>query len=665
MLLKLDVLGVPTRKLTQFETKGIMTVEDLAKYFPRRYLDFRKVTRIADARDGEVIAILGKIEEVRTYKTVISAKVSDDSGRSMYIKWFHMPYVAKMLTLNAVFIFCGKVQVDLTYKTKNMINPMYFSQDIIKYQRMMPVYSKIKGMADEYLQNCIKSALMTLSHKEFLEPSIINQFGLMKAAKAFHSIHQPKNEEELEQAKKRFLFDDLFQYAMQMQELESESIISSPFVMPKFIEAGKFLKTLSFELTDGQREALRAISVKMKLGKRVNAMIQGDVGCGKTIVAILLMLVAAENGFQSVLMAPTNVLALQHYEDLVEKMKGTPYKVGFISGEMKAKDKRKVLEDLKNREIHMVVGTHALLGRDVVIPNLALTIVDEEHRFGVIQRNQLKEKARLGVHSINMSATPIPRSLALAMWGDQLDVHTIKTLPMGRKPVKTVLLADEMRFYKGIYQQIQKGHQAYVVCPLIEDSDSELMAEVDSVETTFEKMKQHFSSKPEVKLSMISGKMKPEEVAAEIEKFSRNETNVLISTTIIEVGVNVPNATMIVIKNAERFGLSQLHQLRGRVGRGSFESYCVLLSEKEDNLKLKVMCESTDGFTIAKRDLELRGTGDFIGTKQSGQNKYVMLIMSNMDLYLKIKEEVKKIYQDPKRLSFYNYLNILNYSEGA
>lgn len=663
--MKLDALGIPTKKLNQFGAKEIFTVEDLAKYFPRKYYDFRNPVPVAKANDGEIVAVVGTLQEVKVHKNFVSAKVSDGSGRFLYIKWFHMPYVSKGLQEGKRYIFCGKIQIDPIYHSKNMTNPFYFGQEVEKYQRLIPIYTKIKGMADDYLHNCIKSALMMLNHHESVEPSVLQRFKLMKASKALKAIHQPENEKELLEAKERFVFDDLFQYAMQLQEFEGSSKNSTPFVMPKFKQVGEFLKTLPFELTDGQREALRGISTKMKSGQRVNAMVQGDVGCGKTIVAILLMLVAAENGYQSALMAPTNVLAKQHYEDLVQKMKGTPYKVAFISGDMKAKEKKEVLKGLKNGEIHMVVGTHAIIGRDVEIPNLALTIVDEEHRFGVVQRNQLKEKARSGVHSVNMSATPIPRSLALAMWGDQLDVYTIKTLPKGRKPVKTVLLTEEMRCFNGIHQQVQKGHQAYVVCPLIEDSDSEMLADVDSVEKTYEKMTKHFASKSEVKISMISGKMKPEEITAEIERFSRNETNVLISTTIIEVGVNVPNSTMIVIKNAERFGLAQLHQLRGRVGRGNFESYCVLLSEKEENPKLQAMCSSTDGFKIAERDLELRGTGDFIGTKQSGQNKYVMLMMANLDLYLRIKEEVRAIHKDPRRLSFYEYLNILDYGEGA
>lgn len=662
--MRLDALGIPKNKIEQFNSKGIYTIEDLAYYFPRKYYDFRKIISIRDIQDGEVVAVVGKIVEIKSQKKkYVRAKVLDGSGRYLYVTWFHQPYIARQLKVGEQYIFCGKVQVDPQYNSRQMI-PMFFSQDIGKYKKIVPVYSKIRGMSDEYLHQSIQSALVLFGNQEKLEQKVLNDFELMKLHKALRAIHHPVDEMELRKAQERFVFDELFEYAMQIHEIENHNK-KSPFVMTKFEEVGHLLKTLPFELTDGQRQTLRSISVKMKAGYRVNALVQGDVGCGKSIVAFLLMFVAAENGYQSAMMAPTHVLAKQHYEELTKLIKETPYRVAFVSGEMRKTERKRILKDIQDGSIHMIVGTHAVLQDDVVIPRLALTIVDEEHRFGVIQRNRLREKAKAGVHHINMSATPIPRSLALAMWEESVDVYTIKTLPKGRKPVKTILLNDERRCYNGILQQVQQGHQCYVVCPLIEDSDSEAMQDVDSVEKTYEKISRYFEKHPEVKVEMITGKMKPEEVNAAIERFARNETNVLISTTIIEVGVNVPNATMIVIKNAERFGLAQLHQLRGRVGRGNDLSYCVLLSDQIDNPKLKVMVETTDGFKIAEKDLGLRGAGDFIGTKQTGQNKYVMLILANMDLYKKIKEEVQAIYRDPKRLSHYRYLNILDYEKGA
>lgn len=656
--MNLDRLDIPKNKIKQFMSKGICTLEDLVRYFPRKYYDFRRPVLIRNVQDGEVVAVVGTIQDIKQGDKYVRAKVSDGTGY-LYVTWFQQHYVAKQLETGKEYIFCGKINIDPEYRSKQML-PMFFSRDIDKLKSIIPVYPKIPGMSDDYLKQSIQSALALMKNCEHLEQEIVRKFSLMKWSDAVRAIHQPKDFHVLKKAQERIVFDELFEYAMQMYEVEEENQTRSPFVMKQFQEVGELLKKLPFELTEGQRQTLRAISVQMKHGKRVNALLQGDVGCGKSIVAFLLMFVAAENGYQSAMMAPTQVLAKQHYEELSKLIDGTPYRAAYLSSEMKARERKNILNEIREGNVQFIIGTHAVLQEDVVIPKLALTIVDEEHRFGVVQRNQLKNKAKEGVHHITMSATPIPRSLALAIWGNAKEIYTIKTMPKGRKPVKTVLLNDERRVYNGIYQQIRQGHQCYVVCPLIEDSDAESMQDVDSVETTYEKMTRYFAQYPEVKIEMISGKMKQEEIDAAIERFARNEVNVLVSTTIIEVGVNVPNATMIVIKNAERFGLAQLHQLRGRVGRSDFQSYCVLFSEDKDNPKLKAMVETTDGFVIAQKDLELRGAGDFIGTKQSGQNKYVMLMMSNLPLYIKIKEEVKQIYQDPKRLSNYRYLNILD-----
>jgi len=659
----IETLGIPKAKVNQFRKKGMETIEQLAMNFPRKYYDFRKITPIREVEHGDIVAIIGEVQEIKTFEKMIQVKVKDDSGRHLFVSWFHQAYVVKLLKVGTPYFFCGKVQIDPEYGTKRMGNPFYFSSDLNKYRKIIPVYSKIAGMSDEYLTNSIESAVALLNKQDFLEPEILSKFGLLKRSQAFQGIHQPTNDKELEQAKYRFLFEDLFEFAMQLEASQDNNNQKSPFQMTKYKEIRSFLASLPFNLTDGQREALRTLSVKMKIGERVHALIQGDVGCGKTIVAIILMMVASENGYQSAMMAPTNVLAKQHYEELVAKTKGTAYQVAFLSGDMKAKEKKKVLKQIKDGEVQMVVGTHAILSKDVEFHKLSLTIVDEEHRFGVIQRNQLREKAKQGVHHISMSATPIPRSLALAMHGDHVDVLTIKTLPRGRKPVQTVLVRNEEKVYEGMYREIQKGRQCYVVCPLIEDSDAEVLQDVDSVEATYEKMVRYFSKHPEVNIAMISGKMKQEEINEMIQAYSQNKYQILISTTIIEVGVNVPNATVMAIKNAERFGLAQLHQLRGRVGRGSHESYCVLLSDKIDDPKLKAMCETNDGFKIAEKDLALRGTGDLIGTKQTGQNKYVLLMLAYPQLYEKIKKEVKDIYQNQKRLSHYRFLDILDYSE--
>lgn len=653
----LKALGFQQRKLNQFAKKEIYTVEDLAKYFPRKYHDFRFPKKIDHLIHGEFVSVVGKIKEIKTHPKFVQAKVSDgSSSRYLYVTWFHQPYVAKMLVEGIDMMFCGKITIDETYGTRKMNTPLFFSKDLQKYAKIMPIYSKIAGMSDEYLQRAIDKALASSYMDETLESSVLRKFKLMKRPQAYRTIHQPKNEEELKKAQERFVFDDLFEFAMQMERMRQEQSLDSPFVMHTCKSIFAFLEKLPFSLTDGQNQVLRHSFLKMREGKRLNALVQGDVGCGKTIVAIILMMIAKENGYQSALMAPTNVLAKQHYEELLERAEGSGTRIAFLSGETKAREKKKILQGLKSGEIHMVVGTHALLSKDVEFRNLALTVVDEEHRFGVKQRNALREKAKKGVHHVSMSATPIPRSLALALYGEEIDVLTIKTRPKGRQPVLTLIRNNEEKIYEGIYKEIKRGRQAYIVCPLIEDSDADTLQDVDSVESTYKKVTKYFKKYPEVRISMITGKMKPEEIEEEIGKFSRHETDILISTTIIEVGVNVQNASTIIIKNAERFGLAQLHQLRGRVGRGVYKSYCVLLSEHKDNQKLQAMCETTDGFKIAEKDLEIRGTGDFIGTKQTGQNKYVMLMLSNRSLYEEILKEVREIFKDPVRIHHYDYL---------
>ena len=649
----ISILDIPKAKVTQFNKKGIHTVDDLARFFPRKYYDFRTITPISQVKDGEFMAVVGVVEEVLSKPKMVRAKIKDSSGRRMYITWFHQPYIAKILKKGQQYIFCGKIQISEEYNSIQMSPPLYWGDKIEDYQRIIPVYSKIQGMSDDFLKKSVDSALAVADKKDYLEPILLDKFKVPKNSVALRTMHQPSGDNELKIAKKRFIFDDLFAFSMQLTDSQQGISHESPFVMPTCNTIQGFMDTLPFDLTDGQKQALRSIYLKMRSGEKVNALVQGDVGSGKTIVAIILMLISAENGFQSAMIAPTTVLAKQHYLDLLEKTEGMGYKVGFLSGDMKAKEKREVMKGIESGEIQLVVGTHSVIQKDVTFKNLALTIVDEEHRFGVAQRNSLNEKAKSGVHTVTMSATPIPRTLALSIYGENVDVLTITTMPQGRKPVQTIQIGNEDKSYEAMYRQIKEGRQCYVVCPLIEDSDSDLLTDVDSVEKTYEKMMNFFKKYPEVNVAMISGKMKQSEIAEEIAKFSRNEYQIIISTTIIEVGVNVPNATVILIKNAERFGLAQLHQLRGRVGRGSHQSYCVLLSKDKENPKLKAMCETTNGFKIAEKDLELRGTGDFIGTKQSGNNKYVMLMLSYPQFYEKVKQEVQGIYADSKRLTRY------------
>lgn len=660
--MELEMLGISTPKIKQFNKKGIETIESLVEFIPRKYYDFRHPKDIDKLVDSEITSVVGKITDIRILgpaKNVVNVKIKDSKGTLMTIVWFNQSYVRNLIFMDKEYIFCGKIQNNEAYSQMQMVNPYYFGEDIDSYKKIMPVYSKIQGMSDDFLRKSISSAIALTDKTDYLEPVILSKFKVVNKAAAIKQIHDPESPIQIDEAKKRFIFDDLFKFCFKLTEMQGDITPKAKYPMKKIEKTLEFVKTLPFELTDGQKDVLNKIAIKMKHQNRVNALIQGDVGCGKTIVSIILMLIAAENGYQSAMMAPTNVLAKQHYEDILERTKDFGIKVAYLSGEMKVKERREILKQIKDGEIDIVVGTHAVISQDVVFNNLSFTVVDEEHRFGVAQRDKLREKAREGVHSITMSATPIPRTLAMTIYGDSIDVMTITTMPKGRFPIKTMHCKNEEAVYQSMYKQILEGRQCYVVCPLIEDSESERLENVDSVENTYSKMLKYFKGK-NVNIAMISGKMKQSEVNEEIEKFSKNEYQIIISTTIIEVGVNVPNASVIMIKNAERFGLSQLHQLRGRVGRGIHQSYCVLLSEADDNPKLQAMCATTDGFKIAEKDLEIRGAGDFIGTKQSGQNKYIMLMLAYPILYGNIKKEVIEIYKDNRRLMRYKTLDLSN-----
>lgn len=652
----IGLLGLAKAKQTQLTKKGFESIEDVVKFFPKKYYDFRSIVPIRNAIHDKMTAVVGVCQSIQVLPKCVKAKFKDSTNKVLHVTWFNSIFMGKFIKKGETYIIAGKIELNPEYSSVSMVNPVLISKDIKGNQRIMPVYSKISGMSDEFLQKTIQTALSIMDKRDYLEPFLLEKFGIPRQSVGFRNMHQPLDELHFQQARKRMLFDDLFLFALQLEEKEMHAKGQSPYVMKNADTLRPFISSLPFDLTEGQYESVKSLFVKMRKGSRANALVQGDVGSGKTIVAILLMMISAENNYQSVLMAPTTVLAKQHYEDLVKLTKPFGYKVGFLSGDIKVKERRELLKSIKDGTIQFVVGTHAVLSDDVEFDSLALTVVDEEHRFGVAQRNKLNEKAREGVHAISMSATPIPRTLALTLYGDSIDVLTIKTLPKGRKPIQTLRISTEDKTYEAMYRQIKEGRQCYVVCPLIEDSTYEGLEHVDSVEKTFEKMTNYFHDKPDIKVGMISGKMKQVEIAEEIERFSRNEYQIIISTTIIEVGVNVPNATVILIKDAERFGLAQLHQLRGRVGRGSHQSYCILLSKDRENEKLKAMAETTDGFEISKRDLALRGTGAFIGTKQSGNNVYLEKKLKYPAFFDKIKEEVKIICQDEKRFNFYRHL---------
>lgn len=647
----LNLLGLRKDKVEQFNKKGIYNIQDLVDFIPRKYYDFTKPKLIKELENDSFDAVIGIITEIQNKNGMIIIKLKDDLNSKMNITFFNQAYLQKKFKVNDKVIVCGKVKYLENYNNfRTMTNPLIISKDIEGNKRVYPVYSSISGMSQDFLEKSILAALNLSDKDDYLENTLLSKYDLIPKYKANIKFHRPTNMKDIELAKKRLLFDDLFFFNYELSKQNNKVHDSSNIEIKKFDKCKELINKLPFELTEGQRLVLRNLCKKIKNKKTLNALVQGDVGVGKTLVAILLMLTVTENGYQSCLVAPTNILAKQHYMELKELVEPLGFKVGFISGELKKRELKAILKDLEDGLIDMVVGTHSLFGDDVKFKNLGIAIIDEEHRFGVKQRDKMKLE---NVHRVSMSATPIPRSLALAMYGDTIDVETIRTQPAGRKEVETNIVNIDKKniVYDKILKELEKGKQAYIVCPLINKSESEKFENIINLKDEFENSKKFFE-KHGFKVGVVNGKMKEDEISNEIQNFKNKEYHVLVSTSIIEVGVNVPNATVMVINNAERFGFSQLHQLRGRVGRGSDKSYCYLVTDNTE--KFDIFTKTRDGFEIAKEDLKLRGAGDFIGTAQSGNNKYLMLMLSNPELNQSIKEDVNLILKEEKRFKRYN-----------
>lgn len=657
--MQIENLKIPPAKITQFKNKGIYTIEQLIDYLPRKYFDYRHPKLYSEFADGDnvstIVTIMSTTQNIQ--KNYWKATVYDAEHSQFEIFWFGNVFGINKMCPGDKYIFCGKVSYTAYNHKFTMCNPI-FSKDIDSLKVMLPVYSKIKGMSDTYLKDCIDKVLNSFVPNELIEYDLIEKYKLCYTSEKMRYIHQPHSQEDVEMAKRRMVFDELFHLAIEMERTHLETIQKTDIRISKMNSIKPFLQSLPFSLTDGddsQLETVRNIIRKINKGYITNSLVQGDVGVGKTFVALLLMMAFAENGYQTVLMTPTTVLASQHFNEIVSYVGKYDFiKPILLTGNLKAKEKKLALDKIASGEANFIVGTHSLISDGVEFKNLALCIVDEEHRFGVAQRDKIRSKITSGVHAVSMSATPIPRTLGLSLYGEGTDIYTITKKPIGRKSVKTSICTDIESAYDNILRkEIEMGHQAYVICPLIEESDSDRMEGVDSVEETYRYLIEKYKNDPLVKPAMVNGKMKQAEVTDIVDRFAHKEFNIIVSTTIIEVGVNVPNATVILIKNAERFGLAQLHQLRGRVGRGSDQSYCILVSAKESVDRLNIMTQTNNGFIIAEEDIKLRGMGDFLGTKQSGDIKNVMLMLMNRELYEKIKKDVKQIFSDPYRKAYY------------
>lgn len=615
------VKGIGEARAGLFAKLGIFTVSDLLFHLPRSLEDRSEVKAISNLMDGESVCVRAALASgVKTYRarsrvTVTQATVSDGESL-MKVTWFNSPYIANTLKSGGEFTFFGKAIYRGQYF--EMINPVTESESGIKKTgKILPIYPSTAGLGQTNIRNAAENILNSLSElpKDILPPSVLEENNLMPLFPALKNLHCPKSAEDFEEARRRLAFEELFvlQTGIRILGDERKSYTATPVKNVKCI--ADFAKALPFELTDAQKKVLNEIAADMSRSTPMNRLVQGDVGSGKTIVAAAAMYATANSGYQAVMMAPTEILAFQHYKNLKKLFEPYGFETILLTGSLSAADRRNALEKIKSGAAQIIVGTHALISSGVEYHNPALVITDEQHRFGVRQRTSLTEKG-LGAHTLVMTATPIPRTLSLILYGD-LDVSVIDRLPPGRKQIETYSATEKQRkrVFDFVASKITEGRQAYIICPLIEESE-ELSAK-SAVEYA-EKLKK--STFKNFSVEVLHGRIKAAERKEIMSDFAAGKIDILVSTTVVEVGVDVANATVMIIENAERFGLSQLHQLRGRIGRGSYESYCILFSEggKIADERMKIMCDTCDGFKISEKDLELRGPGEFFGIRQHG-----------------------------------------------
>ncbi|MBO6185200.1 MAG: ATP-dependent DNA helicase RecG [Chryseobacterium sp.] len=654
---------------------GISIVEDLLNFYPIRYLDKNKVYKINGLQESSLeIQLKGKISNVQEILTGkvkrLTAKFNDDTG-SMDLVWFqYSKWLKEQLPVNReVFIF-GKINA--FNNQYSMPHPeIELDENKEKDNRLRPIYPSSekltkRGLNQKFFQVILRNICKEIPNliQENLPESIMSSMKFLSRQQTFLNIHFPKNLEYFETANQRLKFEESFffqlGYALKKLHHKTQST-GNPFPIVGDHFTGFYENHLPFELTGAQKRVLKEIRMDMKKPIQMNRLLQGDVGSGKTMVALLTMLIALDNGFQSCLMAPTEILAQQHYNGIKDLLKDTEIKVSLLTGSVKASARKVIHEELENGELSILIGTHAVLEDKVKFKNLGLAIIDEQHRFGVAQRAKLWAKNKIPPHILVMTATPIPRTLAMSFYSD-LDVSVIDEMPVGRKAIITAHRREKDRayVYHFCHEEIRKGRQIYFVYPLIEESET---LDYKNLMEGLEHIMDNFSN---YEVTMLHGKMKPDEKDAAMNYFASGKSQIMVATTVIEVGVNVPNASVMVIESAERFGLSQLHQLRGRVGRGAEQSYCILMtSDKmsaESRTRIKTMTETNDGFKISEVDMQLRGPGDILGTQQSGVVDFKRLDLVNDAPIIKAtKKMVDKILEADPHLSGTDHQIIKNY----
>ena len=658
--------GIGEKTAGLFARLGVCTVEDLLHDYPRAYDAYEEPVPVGKLQENTTAAVAGqllKTPSVRRFKNiqVIVATVKDMTG-SLQLTWYNMPYLRNTLQMGQFLVFRGRAVKKGGRLT--MEQPEIFTPEAYEAVRdsMQPIYGQTKGLGNKAIVRAVAQALEQRQlEREYLPPSLREKYELAEYNYAIEHIHFPSSRQELLFARKRLVFDEFFFFLLAVRRLkEKRQDCRSSFVMSHASQVDQLIEALPYSLTEAQNKVLKEVSRDLESGLVMNRLIQGDVGSGKTIIAVLALLQTACNGFQGALMAPTEVLARQHFESITGLFK--TYNIEktavLVTGSMTAKEKRTAYEKIASHEADIIVGTHALIQEKVHYHRLGLVITDEQHRFGVGQREALGSKGQENgslPHVLVMSATPIPRTLAIILYGD-LDISVIDQMPANRLPIKNCVVNTgyRERAYQFIVREVAAGRQAYVICPMVEASE---MIEAENVLDYTKLLRQKL---PEtITVEYLHGKMKGKEKNQIMERFAAGEIQVLVSTTVVEVGVNVPNATVMMIENAERFGLAQLHQLRGRVGRGSHQSYCIMVncSDQEGTQeRLDILNRSNDGFYIASEDLKLRGPGDFFGIRQSGDMEFKLAdIYTDAGLLKTVSEEVNRILDEDPTLEGEEY----------
>lgn len=652
------ILATTKPHLQRLEQVGVFNLGDFLQYFPRTYTDQSNLIKISEIRTDQINTIKGTLTQLVELKTkfgkkLIKAKLTDSSG-SVEVIWFNQPFLKRILHNGQQVILSGKAKFEMGKIT--LLGPDYEAVQAkqLHTARIVPVYHETEGLNSKWIREKLHPLLKYAPKlfPEYLPKEITEFYKLIPYSEAIIETHFPVSIEKLELAKARLAFDELFLLqlkALQKKWLWQKKDNKSNLSLPKHAELLNFQAKLPFELTNAQKKSLDEIFTDLEKDYPMSRLLQGDVGSGKTIVAALAIFNTLKHNFQAALMAPTEILAEQHFQGISKLFKDHPFNIQFLTGSLKSSEKKTIQDALANGQIDLIIGTHALIQENIKFNRLGLAVIDEQHRFGVEQRSLLKSHGK--PHLLSLSATPIPRTLAMTIYGDQ-DLSIIDEMPKGRLPIVTRIVPEKKRkdAYLWIADRVKTGRQAFVVCPLIDESDS---LELKSVTTEYENLQNIF---PDFKIGLLHGKLKSEEKEEVMAKFKDNYYQIIVSTSVVEVGIDVPNATIMMIEGAERFGLSQLHQFRGRVGRGQHQSYCFLFMQNESQTalqRLKAMVAHTSGFKLSEIDLELRGPGQIHGIRQSGIPDLKMASLSDSITISKAREAAQKIIEiDPELNNF-------------